>query len=152
MMKWADLLLRLRAITRRGHMEKDLQDESGFHIEMETRKNLAAGMNEVEAARHARIHFGGESRVAEECRDTRRTLLLETIWVDLRYAVRILIKNFSFTSLCVLTLALGIGATSTILSWINGTLLNPIPGAQRTQEIVSLTRGDLSVSPTAPYS
>ncbi len=76
MMKWADLLLRLRAITRRKHMEKDLQDEIGFHIEMETRKNLAAGMNEVEAARHARIHFGGESRVSEECRDARRTRLL----------------------------------------------------------------------------
>src|SRR6185369_17283384 len=100
MMKWADLLLRLRAITRRGHMENDLHDEIGFHLEMETRKNLAAGMNEVEAARRARIHFGGESRVAEECRDSRRTRLLETTWVDLRYGVRILTKNFSFTLLC----------------------------------------------------
>lgn len=88
----------------------------------------------------------------EDARSELTWIWLERLGQDLRYAVRILVKSFSFTVLCVLTLALGIGATSTIFSWIDGTLLNPIPGAQRTREIVSLTRGDLSDSPTPPYS
>ncbi len=77
---------------------------------------------------------------------------MRTLLLDLRYALRFLVKNRWYTLLCVLTLALGIAANSTIFSWINATLLNPIPGAQRTGEIVSLTRGDLSDSPTPPYS
>ena len=96
--------------------------------------------------------LGNLTLAVEDARSELTWISLERLGQDLRYAIRILVKNFSFTVLCVLTLALGIGATSTIVSWINGTLLNPIPGAQRTREIVSLTRGDLSDSPTPPYS
>lgn len=96
--------------------------------------------------------LGNLTLAVEDARSELTWMSLERLGQDLRYAVRILFKNVSFTVLCVLTLALGIGATSTIFSWINGTLLNPIPGAQRTREIVSLTRGDLSDSPTPPYS
>lgn len=96
--------------------------------------------------------LGNLTLAVEDARSELTWISLERLGQDLRYAVRILVKNFSFTVLCVLTLALGIGATSTIVSWINGTLLNAIPGAQRTREIVSLTRGDLSDSPTPPYS
>lgn len=96
--------------------------------------------------------LGNLTLAVEDARSELTWISLERLGQDLRYAVRILVKSFSFTVLCVLTLALGIGATSTIFSWINGTLLNPIPGAQRTREILSLTRGDLSDSPTPPYS
>ena len=96
--------------------------------------------------------LGNLTLAVEDARSELTWIPLERLGQDLRYAVRILVKNFSFTVFCVLTLALGIGATSTIVSWINGTLLNPIPAAQRTREIVSLTRGDLSDSPTPPYS
>jgi hypothetical protein len=96
--------------------------------------------------------LGNLTLAVEDARSELTWISLERLGQDLRYAVRILVKNFSFTVLCVLTLALGIGATSTIVSWINGTLLNAIPGAQRTRDIVSLTRGDLSDSPTPPYS
>jgi predicted permease len=96
--------------------------------------------------------LGNLTLAVEDARSELTWISLDRLGQDLRYAVRILVKSFSFTALCVLTLALGIGATSTIFSWINGTLLNPIPGAQRAREIVSLTRGDLSDSPTPPYS
>jgi predicted permease len=115
--------------------ERDMQDE------IESLREMAAPGA-----------LGNLTLAVEDARSELTWISLERLGQDLRYAVRILVKSFSFTALCVLTLALGIVATSTIFSWIDGTLLNPIPGAQRTREIVSLTRGDLSDSPTPPYS
>jgi predicted permease len=71
---------------------------------------------------------------------------------DFRYAWRQLGKSPAFTLTVVVTLALGIAANSTIFSWINATLLDPIPGAVRTRELVSLMRGERNDSPVPPFS
>src|SRR6516164_6064552 len=78
--------------------------------------------------------------------------MMKNLIQDARYSLRILIKNPGLPSLAVLTLALGITANSTIFSWINSTLLNPIPGVAYTSDLVTVMRGERSEHPTPPLS
>src|ERR1700693_188199 len=76
---------------------------------------------------------------------------METLWQDLRYGLRMLAKTPMLTVMVVLTLALGIGANSTVFSWINATLLDPIPGAAHPQEIVYVARGSAGSAESLSY-
>jgi MacB-like periplasmic core domain len=68
-------------------------------------------------------------------------------WQDVRYSVRLLAKSPGFTTVTVFTLVLGIGANTTIFSWINSTLLNPIPGVANTSELVAVSLGKDAQNP-----
>ena len=82
---WSDIRYRLRAILRRGVVERDLDDELRFHIEREAEKYVAQGMTPDEAMRRARSAFGGLDQIKEDARDTRGVGWIENFFQDLRY-------------------------------------------------------------------
>ena len=138
---------RLRALLRRGVMEHELDEELRYHLEREVERNLADGMSPEEARYAARRSFGGMEQSKEECRDARRIGLIEDLWQDVRYGVRMLIKRPGFTMIAVATLALGIGANTAIFSLINATLWRQLPLAEP-ENLVYVYSGN----PGNPYS
>ena len=135
-MSWTDFLLRLRALAHRQRAESELDEELSFHLEMEARKNQAAGMPEVVARRSAGVRFGGVAQVQEQCRDIRGVALLESLARDLRTGARVLRKTPLFTAVAVASLAIGIGANTAIFSLLDTVLLRMLPVRNPEQLVV----------------
>src|SRR4030095_11199703 len=119
--------LRFRALFQRQKLDAQMDDEMRSHIEMQTQENIDAGMKLEEARYEARRQFGWVESIKETCREQRGVAWLEQLIQDVRYGVRMLHKNPGFTAVAVLTLALGIGATTAIYSVTRTVLFDPLP-------------------------
>ncbi len=132
----SDLFIRLRAIVRRRAVEAELDDELRFHRERQLESYERAGLSPAEARRRLEIEFGGLEQTREACRDARGTSTLEHVFQDVRYGLRSLFRTPAFTIVAVLTLALGLGATTAIFSVVYGVLLRPLPYADPSALVV----------------
>jgi putative ABC transport system permease protein len=135
----SNLRYQFRVLLRRNSMEAELDEELCAHVEQQTAKYVQAGLSPEDAARRARPDFGGVEQVKEECRDSWGVRMISELAQDLRYGLRQLRRNPGFTAVVVLTLALGIGATTVIFSLFNAVFLRPLP-VRHPEELVRLVR------------
>ena len=134
------ILTRVRALLQRRRVARELDDELQFHVAKEIQTNIDKGMPPAEARRTALRDLGGIEQTKETIRDV-RTLSIEGIWRDMRYALRSLSTVPGFATVGILTLALGIGANVAIFGVVDTVLLRPLPFSQP-EQLVAFTASD----------
>jgi predicted permease len=123
----------MRALFRKKRVEQEMDEELRAYLDAAVKEKMRAGMSQEEALRAARVEMGSLDAVKDEIRSAGWEAALETLWQDIRYAFRQLKWNPGFTAMVVITLALGIGANSTVFSILNGLFLRglPVPEPER---------------------
>jgi macrolide transport system ATP-binding/permease protein len=120
------LMARLLALFRRRQLDDELSDEMSAHLEMSTADYVDRGMSLADARRAARLRFGGTLQTAEAYRDRQGFPLLESLWQDMRYAVRTLRRTPLFVVTVAATIGLGLGLSGSAFTILNAYLLKPI--------------------------
>jgi predicted permease len=118
---------KLGAIFRTKEIDRELDDEIRSHLAMEVEENLENGMEPKEAHHAANRAFGNVGLVKDDSRDTWIYRWIDDLGKDIRFGIRMLLKNRGFSAIAVLSLALGFGLNTTIFTVVNAVLLNPLP-------------------------
>src|SRR5271168_3407126 len=128
---------RIWALGKRSKLDREIEDELREHMQMRTRDNIAKGMSPEEAARAARLRFGNPTVMKERVDAEDAALGLDSLFRDVRYAIRGFAKNRAFTAVAILTLALGIGANTAVFQLLDAVRLRSLP-IQKPQELAEL--------------
>lgn len=124
---WRHLTCGLRVLGNRKAADQEIADEVSHYLEEATAAYVAKGLSPEEARRTARLELGKAAAIREQVRGYGWENRMDTLFADLRYAVRRLGARPGFTAVSVLTLALGIGASIAIFGVLHGVLLKPLP-------------------------
>jgi len=128
----------LKRLLSRRRVYEDLSAEIQSHLDERTEELTLAGMSKDEASAKARREFGNATQIEERGREVWQWTTIESLLTDVRFALRQFRRNPGFTAVLVLTLAIGIGANTTIFSWTRAILLNPLPGAGDPDRVAAL--------------
>lgn len=132
---------RIRSYFRKHPLDQELNEEMAAHLEMAVEENIRHGMSVDEARRQALVRFGGIQQSRELHRESRGLPWLDTLMQDLRFTFRTLKRDYGFTTIAVLILALGIGANIAVFSVVNTILLRPLP-FRDSQQLVRIVEKD----------
>jgi len=137
---------RIWALGKRSKLDREIEDELRDHLQMRTNANIAKGMSPEQAARAARLRFGNPEAFKERVEAEDAALSIEGLLRDVRYAVRGFTSSPGFTTVAIITLALGIGANTAVFQLLDAVRLRSLP-IQKPQELVELliTGGNLGL-------
>ncbi len=135
------ILRRMVNLFSRNKLQREIDRELAAHIEMRMEDNLAAGMSRKQARRDALLRFGNRGVMHERTTEADTSLYFESLWADMRYALRQLARSPGFAITAVLALSLGVGAATAIFSVIDVVLFRPLPFANQDRLVFPFMKG-----------